>query len=95
MTSIALALALLLSNQEDELLRMFVQSSQWAQTLTAETGRVTRPRDIRRVSCVGLEMRYMLCSWEQRSLWRWRKRSKYADFSQPEAVRLLSHPISE
>ena len=69
MMAIGLSLALLLHPQDDELLRVFIQSSAWARVLTTAEGQTVRARDIRHVTCVGLDMRQMLCSWEQHSLW--------------------------
>lgn len=87
--AIGLSLALLLHPQDDELLRVFIQASAWARVLTAAEGQPVRGGDVRRVACVGMEMRQMLCSWEQRSGWRWRQRNRYADFRDAEDIRLL------
>ena len=89
MMAISLILALLSPPQDDDLLRVFIQSSAWARILTAAHGRSVRVRDVRHVTCVGMEMRQMLCSWEQRSLWRWRQRSQWAEFRDSEDIRLL------
>lgn len=94
MMAIGLSAALLLSSQDDELFRMFIQSSAWARVLTAAEGQPVRPRDVRRVTCVGMEMRQMLCSWEQRSVWRWRQHSRFAEFRGANDIRLLPDATS-
>lgn len=94
MMAIGLSAALLLSSQDDELLRMFIQSSAWARVLTAAEGQPVRARDVTRVTCVGMEMRQMLCSWEQRSVWRWRQRSRFAEFRGADDIRLLPDATS-
>jgi hypothetical protein len=47
-------------------------------------------KDIRRVTCVGLETTYMLCAWEQRIGGEWRPLSKYADISQIDGRPILT-----
>ena len=84
-----MSLALLLHPQDDELLRVFIQSRAWARVLTVEEGHPVRAGDVRRVACIGMEMRQMLCSWEQRSGWRWRERSRYAALGDAGDIRLL------
>lgn len=89
--AIGLILTLLMPSQEDDLLRVFIQSSAWAEVLTAADGKPVRAQDVRQVTCVGLEMRRMLCSWEQRSRWRWREREQWAEFRDSGDIRLLAN----
>ena len=94
MMAIGLRAAVLLFSQDDDLLRMFIQSSAWARVVTVAEGQPVRARDVRRVTCVGMDMRQMLCSWEQRSVWRWHQRSRFAKFRGAGDIRLLPDATS-
>ena len=85
---LALSFSLALTYQDDELLRMHIAPSTWATALSEFDGKPIERRDVAAIMCVGLETRYMMCGWKQRSKGRWFQYSQYADFS-GERARLL------
>jgi len=92
LTVVPLFLILLLaalSPSDQELIRAIISPDRWAATLTTFDNRPVASKDVRRVSCVGLEATYVLCTWDQRVGRTWRNYSQYADISQENAPRLL------
>lgn len=63
--------------------------STWAAVLLRYDGTRVRTRNLRSVSCYGLEPTYVLCSWQQRIGWTWRSYSQYADISRESNPRLI------
>jgi len=66
----------------EETLYAHLAPSSWAGALSTEGDTPVASADVRRVTCVGLQTSYMLCSWEQRIGGEWRRLSQYADISE-------------
>lgn len=61
----------------------------WAAVLLRYDGTRVRTRNLRNVSCYGLEPAYVLCSWQQRIGRTWRSYSQYADITREGEPRLI------
>ena len=69
-----------------------MSASPLADALTASRGRPVAPEDINRATCVGLELKEMLCSWSEQVGDAWQTRSQYADLSDWTKITLLGAP---
>ena len=74
---------------QDDLARVAVFPATWAVAVSAWQARPVDRREVRKIGCVGLEDKRMLCSWEQRISGSWRVKSAWADLSTEDKPRIL------
>ena len=74
---------------QDDLKRVAVFPATWAVAVSAWQARQIDRREVRKVGCVGLEDKRMLCSWEQRISGSWRVKSAWTDLSDDRSPRIL------
>ena len=74
---------------QDDLARVAVFPAKWAVAVSAWQGRPVGRRAVRKIGCVGLEDKRMLCSWDQRIGGSWRVKSAWADLSTEGKPRIL------
>lgn len=66
---------------DNETLFAHLAPGAWAQALSAGRDDTISAKQVRKVTCVGLQTTYMLCAWEQKVGVQWRRLSQYADIS--------------
>ena len=74
---------------QDDLARVAVFPGKWAAVVSEWQARPVDRRDVRKVGCVGLEDKRMLCFWEQRISGSWRAKSAWTDLSDDRSPRIM------
>lgn len=74
---------------QDDLARVSIFPGTWAVAVSTWLAQPVDRREVRRVGCVGLEDKRMLCSWEQHIGGSWRIKFAWADLSTQGKPRIL------
>ncbi|MBI1683899.1 hypothetical protein [Caulobacter hibisci] len=86
-----------LNPADEETLFAHFPPGEWARALSAGGRGAIASEQVRKVTCVGLQTTYMLCSWEQHVGARWRQLTQYANISRTDGreVILIDHAKME